>query len=425
MAKIAFTDITIRTLTLPEEGQRTYWDQSLTGFGIRISQGGAKTWIVLDPRSKIRTQETIGRYPLISLKAARIEARERLAARVLKKADKRSTPWAKALETFLVEIKASLKPRTHADYDRLLNRHFRFADTRLDDITPEDLLKKLAKLKSTPAEHQHAFVVLRSFLNWAFKHYHINTRPMERMQQPKGYRSRDRVLTDSELCAVWRGCADNAYGRIVKLLILTGQRESEIAHLTRAMIAGDLVTLPAWLTKNSMEHSFPIGALSMEQFGLNDPAGPSASAFIFPARTATSKPFSGWSKGKEALDQRSGTRNWRLHDLRRTFRTKWEELGILPTVSERYINHISGTHAGVQGTYNRYKYMVEMRDAVQRWETHLTSLLVHGDTTLGAPVLPANGGTDASTVFVEEGFESDSRAKPHAHHETREVEHVS
>jgi hypothetical protein len=60
VAKIALTDVSVRALQPPEKGQKTYWDSSLSGFGIRISQGGAKTWIVLDPRSKIRTQDTIG-----------------------------------------------------------------------------------------------------------------------------------------------------------------------------------------------------------------------------------------------------------------------------------------------------------------------------------------------------------------------------
>ena len=59
---------------------------------------------------------------------------------------------------------------------------------------------------------------------------------------------------------------------------------------------------------------------------------------------------------------------WTLHDLRRTFRTKWDELGISIEVAERYINHVSGVHSGIQGIYNRHKYLPEMRDAVAKWE---------------------------------------------------------
>ena len=86
------------------------------------------------------------------------------------------------------------------------------------------------------------------------------------------------------------------------------------------------------------------------------------------------KLFNGWSKCKTALDKRSGVSDWRLHDLRRTFRTKWEELGIQPTVAERYINHISGEHAGIRRTYNRYDYMREMQEAAATWEDHLLTI---------------------------------------------------
>ena len=43
--------------------------------------------------------------------------------------------------------------------------------------------------------------------------------------------ARDRVLTDAELAAVWNAAPDNEYGRIVKLLMLTGQRRDEIGSL--------------------------------------------------------------------------------------------------------------------------------------------------------------------------------------------------
>jgi integrase len=212
-------------------------------------------------------------------------------------------------------------------------------------------------------------------VKWCYRKSYIDRNPMDRMEEPKGYQARDRVLTNEELRKVWNALEANTFGRIVKLLILTGQRETEVAHLTPNMLEGDTITLPSWLTKNNREHRFPIGktAQSILASGAASICQPTSS-LLFPARGTTEKLFNGWSKCKIALDKRSGVSAWRLHDLRRTFRTKWEELGIQPTVAERYINHISGEHAGIRRTYNRYDYMREMQEAVARWEDHLLTL---------------------------------------------------
>jgi hypothetical protein len=63
----------------PDKGQKTYWDKSLSRFGFRLSQAGAKTWIIVDPRSKIRGAGDHRPVPLIHLKTARGEAKTRLA----------------------------------------------------------------------------------------------------------------------------------------------------------------------------------------------------------------------------------------------------------------------------------------------------------------------------------------------------------
>ena len=75
------------------------------------------------------------------------------------------------------------------------------------------------------------------------------------------------------------------------------------------------------------------------------------------------------------LDAASGVTDWVLHDLRRTLVSSWAALGIRLEVTEKYINHISGTHGGIVGVYQRHSFMPEMREAVGKWETKLTVLL--------------------------------------------------
>ncbi len=102
--------------------------------------------------------------------------------------------------------------------------------------------------------------------------------------------------------------------------------------------------------------------------------------------------FSGWSKGKAALDARIAANRakaagrakaaaedamapWRLHDLRRSVVTHMAEIGIQPHVIEAVVNHISGHKGGVAGVYNRATYAVEKRGALDRWADWLLGLM--------------------------------------------------
>lgn len=66
---------------------------------------------------------------------------------------------------------------------------------------------------------------------------------------------------------------------------------------------------------------------------------------------------------------------WTLHDLRRTFATNLAALGVAVHVTEKLLNHVSGTTGGIVTVYQRHSYMDEMRTAVDRWEKLLEPLL--------------------------------------------------
>ena len=77
--KIDLSDAGLRSFGTPQKGAVDYWDTKLPGFGCRVSQGGAKTFILKLHNSR----KALGRYPLISLSEARTEAKRLLAERLL------------------------------------------------------------------------------------------------------------------------------------------------------------------------------------------------------------------------------------------------------------------------------------------------------------------------------------------------------
>jgi integrase len=194
-------------------------------------------------------------------------------------------------------------------------------------------------------------------------------------------RPRDRVLSPAELRTIWNALPDDHYGAIMKLLAVTGQRAGEIAGLrwSEVDLERGTIMLPGERTKNHRPHLVPL---------------PQAARTIIEARPRrpgrdlifglAEGPFSNWSDSKQRLDEKIALPHWTPHDLRRTAATMMAELGIQPHIIESVLNHVSGFRAGVAGTYNRFLYEAEKRQALNLWAEHLLAI-VKGHT---APVVP-------------------------------------
>ena len=373
MPAITLTDLSLRSLKLPEKGQVTYWDANLPGFGVRVSQGGTKSFVVVYGAN--RQRHTIGRYPAINLKAARQEAKRLQAELVLGLHKKSSVTFAEAMDRYLSACQAKNKPGTYLEYKRILTRHFRFGRLQIRDISRAAIQRKLDKLKKTPSEQSHAFVALRAFFNWAVREELIDANPMANMGRIGKTASRERVLTDEELSRIIKAADSVPYpfGSIVTLLAFTGQRRGEIAGLKWDWIDFDAqtITLPADFTKNKRLHAFPFG----DQVSEILKALPVTGDLLFLARSKSGRSFSGWSKSKARFD---GTLEdvelYTLHDLRRTFSSNLARLGVPIHVTEKLLNHVSGTVSGVAAIYNRHSYMDEMKEAVAAYETFLAKI---------------------------------------------------
>lgn len=353
------------------------WDGSLKGFGLRVGKT-RKTFIVLVASGR---RKSIGVWPLVNLATARATARKLLAQKTLGHTHPTHMAFDDAKSAYFSDCEtrikvASMKPRTLSDYRRLL-KHFPFGRGSIANVTARDVLQKLAKLP--PSEKHHAFTAARRFFRYAVQQHIIDRSPMETMAPPPACASRERVLAEDELRAVYATAraGDTTFHRITTLLVLTGQRRTEIAHLEWEWIEGDLVALPAWLTKNKRVHTFPIGAEA--QATLAAQVRFERVPYVFPAlrqSTTTTTTFNGWGKPKARFDAECGVHGWQLRDLRRTMSTYMAELHIPQLHVEKLLNHVSGgTQSPIAQVYNRYTYIDEMRDAVLKWDAYLGTLL--------------------------------------------------
>jgi integrase len=212
-----------------------------------------------------------------------------------------------------------------------------------------------------------AVSALSSFFAWAIERSYVELSPVIGISRRATGGARERVLTKAELVAVWKAAGNFDYAAIVRLLILTGQRKSEIGNLEWSEVDFDLkqIALGAGRTKNKRAHAVPLNKAALQI--LWEVPRRARREFVFGDGV---RGFQGWSKAKERLDARlpAGMPHWTLHDLRRSVGTHLNEEGFAePHIVEAILNHVSGSKAGVAGVYNRAAYAKQKRQALDLW----------------------------------------------------------
>ena len=366
------TDLLIKKLKAPESGQKTFYDDGLPGFGVRVSQGGTKSFVVM--YGKGRQLKTLGRYPDLPLAEARRDAKRvqgELISTVMLPGSLPKLSFDEARERFLKDSAKRTKPKTHEEYERLLKKHFAYKTT-LSEITRQDIMRDVSALSAKPSIEQHAFVAIRTMMNWCVRHGLLHASPVPPLRYST--KSRSRILTDHELNVVWEraGQVGYPYGAIVKLLILTGQRRGEIVGLRRNWIEDDQITFPEGFTKNKREHRVPLGPMATQLIA----ELPGDGDLLFPSLLSSATPFNGWSKAKRQFDEPIDIAPYTLHDLRRTYSSNLAKLGVPIHVTERLLNHVSGTVSGVAAVYNRHTYADEMRSSVALTDDMFRKVLI-------------------------------------------------
>ena len=374
---------TISAITTPD----LYWDETLKGFGYRVhaeKTGKLRCTYIIQWRIKGSTKQrkhTIGDAAKISAGAAREEARRMFAEITLgrdpegKTAD--TTPkvtFLTAINTYLEMVQGEVRPKTFRIKRGYLIGAAYFGPLHkvaLNDVAKQAVAQCLAAIRQRTSDvtagraraHLSAAFVRLMQEGIAESNPVIGTKPQD--EKPE----RSRVLTNDELGKVWRACQDDDFGRIVKLLILTGARRSEIGGLRWSEIHDDAIHVPAERCKNGRAHVLPLSETAQRIIATVPQLV--GRELLFGERSSIG--FRSWEQKASLRDGISEA--WTLHDIRRSVATHMaDDLGIQPHIIEAVLNH-TAHRAGVGGVYNKSAYAREVRSALMTWADHIRGLL--------------------------------------------------
>ena len=396
--KKTLTDLTLKAFKPAPKGQRyELGDKDVKGFGVRVNDRGEVTFVLAaryPDGGKHPTRATLGHYPNMTLAQARQKALTWKDA--IRRGEDPRTPEQeerkrRAANTFGVLGERYLKSvvakhRRAEQTSREFRNHLikRWDDKPVAAITKADVREMVASFTERGHERQaHNILGLaRAFFNWCVEHDYIAISPCYLMR-PKRLigekHSRDRVLEDRELVALWRATERMGYpfGPLYQLLLLTGTRKTEAAGACWSEFDLDRGrwTIPPERFKSNATHRLPLSEdavkvlTSLPRFEHGD--------YLF-STTYGRTAVMGFSKAKERLDrlmvEELGRRPepWVVHDLRRTVRTRLSSLKVPDVVAEKIIGH---DLKGIERVYNQHRYEDEMREALETWAALLSSIV--------------------------------------------------
>lgn len=373
------TDSRVRSIALPATGQAEHADDLVQGLRLRVGAGGKKAWIVRTRAGGKPVNKTLGAYPVLSVAGAR-----------------------QAALTFLRDLATGSSPKKHRTFGQLVdhwiehvakpnNRSWAFQKRRLqiyalptwgsrsiDTITRGEIRDLVEAIEGDVLPNR-VLTLLRTLFRYAVSRDWIEASPAEAISKPKVERSRDRVLSMDEIARIYVGSTLLGYpfGGFIKMLLLTGQRRTEVAAMRwdELNLEEGTWTIPAANSKSNRAHLVPLSSAALVALRTAPHLGDNV-------WTNDGKSHvSGFSKAKSRLDSflaapGPGVEAWVLHDLRRTVATHMVRLGVSETIVGRVLNHSAqGVTAKV---YALHSYAPEKRNAMDLWaaevERHISAI---------------------------------------------------
>jgi integrase len=400
---VNFTDKKIQSLKA-KSARYEVWEDGRTNLGLRVSTKGRKSWVYMYRFGGKARRMTLGTYPALSLADAHIAhaaAKNRLAMgedpgseRVVENERRRGAETFDDLaDAYLAEYAEPRKAaRSVAGDRRMLDLDVRPAWTnrKARDISRDDVIAVIEVVlkRGAPVASNRTRALLHTIFNFAIRHrtkfkdFRDATHNPAALIDKEPEKARERFLSDGELAKFWIGVdQSNSIAPLVKaalkLLLVTGQRRSEVIGMAWSEIDDDNVwTLPSNRTKNRRAHLVPLSPLALslvaEAKACNDD-----DAWVFRSMRRNG-PITPQHITKMFISIRDGfgLGDVTVHDLRRTFVTGAARLGISRADRRLVVNHAENDAHAV---YDQFEYLPEKRAALEKWAAHIKAVLAKAE----------------------------------------------
>lgn len=379
------------------------------GFGIRVLPSGYKNWIFTYTYDNKRRQMNLGSYPEVKLADAKTaykaasamlndkqnprdpqeERDQKHEADRLKREERRLEPTVNVLIKEFLEKWVAKKRNIRAQYDdkRSLGKDIvpRWGELKANDIRRRDAILMLEEVAArAPGQARSLSRLCRKMFSFGIQREIVDSNPFIEMASTIPELApvrRSRTLTATEIASVWQGIGGGPGSEpaknILKLILVTGQRPSEICGMRQSEIDGSWWGIPAERMKNRKPHRVYLTQLALSLIPETD------NDIIFPSGR-TGRPIDvGTLSFVLKRANHYDVPHWTPHDGRRTCRTFMAEIGVPREHAEAVLSH---SLQGVEGTYNRHHYDKEKQAALEAWERRLLSIVTGSDSSKVIPI---------------------------------------
>jgi integrase len=396
--KKALTDRTIKALRPPAEGRVDVWDDTVSGFGLRVSSTGRKTWVLMYRRNGVLRRYTLGIYPTLGLADAREKARDALRdvahggdPATEKIAERRAETFADLAHEY-VERHAKKKRSGGREDIRILygSPHKkktgkrpheplvkRWGAMKVKDISRRDVRNLLEEIADrAPIMANRTLALIRKMFNFGIERDWVEANPCQMVKRLAPERQRDRVLSEDEIRKFWKALDDEQpiVAALFRLRLLTAQRGGEVhgASWDEMDLTAGWWTIPAERSKNGLAHRVPLSSQALKV--LKDlKAQDEDSPWVFPSTRKAGPHIAHAQKAIERIVERSKV-EFRGHDLRRTAASLMVGAGVPRLVVSKILNHVE---TGITAVYDRHSYDQEKRAALDFWGKRVEAIIAN------------------------------------------------
>jgi integrase len=393
--KRRLTELAVKKAT-PRSEAYLIWDTHQRGLAIRVQPTGAKAWKCIYSYHGRPRWLHLGDANAIGLADARTLAAEAMLAvakgkdpAAEKRAERGAGTFADLAQRY-VEQYARKENKSWQQSEYLVRRYLlpRWGKLQAAGIARADVKAMMARTEG-PILANQILAAASAIFSWATREELLPANPCRGVTRNKT-RSRERIFSNSEVPRFWTACDDVGLieGRALRMILVTGQRPGEVAHMRLEHIKdgwwempGEPVAALGWPgTKNGQSHRvwLPKPAQNMiTELTDNAPAG-----FVFPSARG-GRSIWGLDAAMRAICAKLKIERATPHDLRRTHGSTITALGFGRDAMNRIQNHAEG---GIASIYDRHGYAEENKRIMETVANKIVALVEGGPAGKVVPI---------------------------------------